>query len=75
MKEEEMQACLEVGDLPGTPSEVRAIEAAYEAGQKAARAECALLILQTPMYPGFVLDLCKKWLPDAPERHGTDEEA
>lgn len=70
MTEDEMQACLEAGELGGTPSEVRAIEKAYEAGQVAARAECALLILTTPMEPGFVLDLCRKWLPDAPERHG-----
>jgi hypothetical protein len=67
MNEDTMQACLEAGELPGTPSEVRAIEAAYEAGRVAARAECARLILETPMRPGFVLDLCREWLPDPPE--------
>jgi hypothetical protein len=36
MTEEEMQAALSAGDLPGTPSEVRAIETAYRAGFVAA---------------------------------------
>ena len=36
MTEDEMQACLDAGELPGTPSEARAIEKAYELGFKAA---------------------------------------
>jgi len=39
MTEAEMQACLETGDLPGTPSEVRAIERAYALGRVNALAE------------------------------------
>ena len=35
--------------------------------QEQTRAECARLILTTPMRPGFVLDLCREWLPDPPE--------
>lgn len=41
MTEEQMQACLEAGELPGTPSEVRAIDLAYETGYKAAIAAAA----------------------------------
>lgn len=36
MTNEEMQAALEAGDLPGTPSEARAIEKAYALGIGAA---------------------------------------
>lgn len=32
MTEDEMQACLDAGDLPGTPSEARAIEHAFALG-------------------------------------------
>jgi hypothetical protein len=32
ISEDEMQACLDAGDLPGTPSEVRAIEKAFAFG-------------------------------------------
>jgi len=67
MTEEEMQQCLDAGDLPGTPSEVLAIEKAYDLARRA----CALAILTTPLRPGFVLELCREWLPDAPH----DEES
>lgn len=39
MTDDEMQACLEAGDLPGTPSEVRAIEKAYALGRRRAVAD------------------------------------
>lgn len=34
MTEDEMQACLDAGDLPGTPSEARAIERAFALGRR-----------------------------------------
>lgn len=71
MDEKVMQEALTLGELGGTPSEARAIEFAYEAGQKAARHECAMAILQVPMYPGFVLDLCRGWMKPAPS--GSDD--
>lgn len=35
--EDVMQACLEAGDLPGTPCEVRAINLAFDSGVAAAK--------------------------------------
>ncbi len=42
------------------------LTSAYEAGQVAARDECARRILETPMYPAFILDLCKQWMQEPP---------
>lgn len=39
MTEDEMQECLALGDLPGTPSEVRAIEHAFALGRRRVIAE------------------------------------
>jgi hypothetical protein len=39
MTEDDMQACLEAGDLGGRPSEVRAIEKAFTFGRKRALAD------------------------------------
>ena len=80
MDEKVMQAALEAGGLPGTPSEVRAIEHAYAAGLAWARHE--RFILRTTLSTiatGALRDpvqIAKETLEMVPDRteHPTPED-
>lgn len=77
MTEDEMQACLDAGDLPGTPSEVRAIELAFTLGRKSMLGE--VLAELDGMHSSMsaydaAVDLRQIYdkLADATQRHGEE---